>query len=66
MKKKLLGMVAAALIGSPFVAQAAPVYYDLSFGGNALDADGGTGSFVWDDTTRLLSNLVWDLLRRQG
>jgi len=42
------------------VVHAAPVLYEITFGPNSLDPDGGTGSFVWDDGSRLISNLVWD------
>jgi PEP-CTERM motif-containing protein len=60
MKKSLLPLVAAAVMAGPLTAQAVPVSYDITFGGNAADADGGIGSFIWDGDTHALSNIVWD------
>ena len=58
--KTLLPLVAAAVLAGPLTAQAVPVTYDITFGGNAADPNGGIGSFVWDDSTHALSNVVWD------
>lgn len=58
--KTLLALVAAAAMAGPFTAQAVPVTYDITFGGNAADANGGIGSFIWDGNTHTLSNVVWD------
>src|SRR5262245_37538420 len=58
--KTLLPLVVAAALAGPLTAQAVPVTYDINFGGNAADADCGVGSFIWDDSTHALSNVVWD------
>jgi hypothetical protein len=53
-------VVISVMGASTNAVHAAPVLYEITFGPNSLDPNGGTGSFIWDDSTRLLSNLRWD------
>lgn len=59
MKNRLISLCALLAL-LPLAAQAIPIRYDITFSSNALDADGGVGSFFRDDTTHLISNVTWD------
>jgi hypothetical protein len=58
-KTKLLPSL-IALIAFPLSASAIPIQYDITFGPNSVDTDGGTGEFMWDATTHLISNFSFN------
>ena len=39
--------------------QAMPMLYDIKFDGSSVGSP-GTGSFLWDDSTQMISNVMWD------
>ena len=51
------GFLAATLLATP--SHAGLMQYEVTFGPTDFN-DGGVGSFVWDDSTQLISNLTWD------
>jgi hypothetical protein len=50
----------AALVLLPFTTQASPLQYQISFGANIDDPDGGVGSFYWDSDLHSISGLTWN------
>lgn len=56
--QKLL-LVAVFCVGS-FSAHGTPILYDITFGASDPVPSGGTGSFLWDDSQKLISDFVWD------
>lgn len=60
MKSKLIGALLTTILLAPVAASAALLEYRINFGANSTDADGGTGSFYWNDSTELISNIAWD------
>ncbi|MAT65643.1 MAG: hypothetical protein CMN57_08360 [Gammaproteobacteria bacterium] len=50
----------AVLLFSSLNAHSTLIEYEIDFSPNALDPDGGNGSFYWNDATHLISGLRWD------
>ncbi|MDH3282343.1 MAG: PEP-CTERM sorting domain-containing protein [Gammaproteobacteria bacterium] len=60
MKNKTLKLAALLLAIGPMSAQAVPTVYQITFGPTVVTPAGGTGSFAWDSSTQLISDLMWD------
>lgn len=59
MRKLTTTLLLSLLLGSPWVSHAALISYELTFG-PAGSVDGGSGSFVWDDSSQLISDFTWN------
>jgi hypothetical protein len=60
MKVASLCLLAVLTVVAPIGTHAALLEYELTFGPNDSDPDGGIGFFHWDTSTQLISNLNWD------
>ena len=58
MKRKLLAILAAGLMGSSMAAHAVPVDYNVAF--DATTGPSGVGSLSWDADLGVLSHFTWN------
>jgi hypothetical protein len=58
--KRFLCVIATVVLLGPMAANATLMEYEINYEPNDIATDGGTGSFFWDDTTQLISNMTWD------